>query len=33
VDSSISSMGLLAGSCEHGNETSSPIKGGNFLTS
>jgi hypothetical protein len=31
--SSGSRHGPVAGSCEHGNETSVSIKGGNFLTS
>jgi hypothetical protein len=33
LDSSGSGEGPVAGSCEHGNETSGSIKAGNFLTS
>jgi hypothetical protein len=32
LDSSGSGSGLMAGSCEHGNEPSCYIKAGNFLT-
>jgi hypothetical protein len=31
LDSSGSGQGLVAGSCEHGNEPSGSIKGGEFL--
>jgi len=33
LDSSCSGQGLVAGSCEHDNESSGSINGGNYLTS